>query len=126
MPVRPQPADTRRRNKRAQGQFDWILFHGFPFVLTTLDFCLFFSESRVVKFVTTENLFHHRDTEAQRGMDRKIRRNDSSSVSWFAAKFNEPCRCKSGKPYRECCYMRELVYFLIAVFAAYMAFGFFL
>ena len=50
MPVRPQPADARRRNERAQGQFDWIhLFHRFPFLLTTFGFVVNSNPPGVVK-----------------------------------------------------------------------------
>lgn len=35
--------------------------------------------------------------------------------TWLQAKFTEPCACSSGHSYRECCYHREVTYFLILI-----------
>ena len=37
--------------------------------------------------------------------------------AWLAAKLAESCACTSGRRYRQCCYRRESVYFIIGVFA---------
>jgi len=46
-----------------------------------------------------------------------------SPKAWLAKKFIEPCACSSGRSYRQCCYRRESVYFVIGVFAALALFG---
>jgi hypothetical protein len=43
--------------------------------------------------------------------------------AWLQAKFTEPCACSSGRSYRECCYNREVTYFLILVLSAFCLFG---
>jgi hypothetical protein len=37
--------------------------------------------------------------------------------SWFQHKLAEPCVCRSGRTYRECCLGRELVFLGVAVAA---------
>ena len=43
--------------------------------------------------------------------------------SWLKWKFAEPCACSSGRTYRECCYRREVTYFLVLVLSAFCLFG---
>jgi hypothetical protein len=43
--------------------------------------------------------------------------------TWLQAKFGEPCSCSSGRSYRQCCYRRECVYFVVGIFAALTLFG---
>jgi len=43
--------------------------------------------------------------------------------TWLQSKFTERCACSSGRSYRECCYHREVTYFLILVLSALCLFG---
>jgi hypothetical protein len=47
---------------------------------------------------------------------------EDTNVNWLAAKYNETCHCKSGLPYKTCCFRRELVYFMIAALVALILF----
>ena len=38
-------------------------------------------------------------------------------------KLGESCACSSGRSYRECCYRRESIYFVVGVFSALALFG---
>jgi hypothetical protein len=46
-----------------------------------------------------------------------------SPRAWFVGKLATPCACSSRRRYRECCYRRESVYFVIGVFTALALFG---
>jgi hypothetical protein len=43
--------------------------------------------------------------------------------TWLTRKLVEPCACHSGRAYRECCYRRETIYFVVGVAAAAALFG---
>ncbi len=43
--------------------------------------------------------------------------------TWLQAKFAEPCSCSSGRSYRQCCYRREVTYFLILILSALTLIG---
>jgi hypothetical protein len=53
----------------------------------------------------------------------------NSPKTWLTNKLNEPCPCKSDKPYKSCCVWRESIYLAILLlvvltfFAAHEAFG---
>jgi hypothetical protein len=52
-----------------------------------------------------------------------LRTRMKNPMTWLQGKFTESCSCASGRRYRECCYRREVTYFLIFVLSALVLFG---
>lgn len=55
-----------------------------------------------------------------RGLPETVMNNPKS---WLRRKLSAPCICKSGRDYRDCCYHREGIYFVVGVFAGLCLFG---